>query len=467
MSPPHGGRDGSATPPRDFFGEAFATLRCILTRRLITALIAASVCSAVAHADPKREVPDYDGRGNPDAEAGSWVLWIPRVILFPLYVTNEYVLRRPIGAFITKAERDHWADTVEQVFTFGPKNNNVLYPTALFDFGLLPSVGFYYAGVDFLAKDNTLRVHAATWGPKWIAATIADRYNISKDDTIQTRFDFKRSEDNLFFGIGPNVQQGTESRYGLERFEVSQSYRHALAKESFIHAYGGVHRISFVDGGCCNDPTVSQQIDNGVLMKPEGFGEDYATVYGGVDLQLDSREPKPAPGSGGFFHVYGHPNFDLHESRSWLQYGGEVGAAVDLTGHQRVLKMQLALGFVDQTSGNGIPFTEYDQVGGELMPGFVPGWMTGRSTAAAQLGYRWPIWLGLDAQTRLTFGNAFDRHLAGLRPGDLRLSWDIGVTTASVRDQGFEILFGLGTETFDQGGGITSVRVAFGSRQGF
>lgn len=419
------------------------------------------------HADPKREVPDYDGRGNTDAEAGPWVLWIPRVVLFPLYFTNEYILRRPIGAFVRKAEREHWADTVEQVFTFGPKNNNVLFPTALFDFGLLPSVGFYYAGRDFIAKDNTLKVHAATWGAPWIAATIADRYQLGTDDVVQVRFDFKRSEDNLFFGIGPNVRDGTEARYGLERFETSGSYRHTISKESFVHTYAGIHRISFVDGGCCNDPTVSERIADGTLEKPPGFGDNYATVYGGVDVQLDSREPKPAPGSGGYLHAYGHPNFDLHENRSWIQYGGEVGAAVDLTGYQRVLKMQLALGFVDQMAGNSIPFTEYDQVGGELMPGFVPGWMTGLSTAAAQVGYRWPIWLGVDAQTRFTIGNAFDHHLAGLRPGNLRASYDIGLTTSNQRDQGFEILFGLGTETFDQGGGITSFRFAFGSRQGF
>jgi hypothetical protein len=47
------------------------------------------------------------------------------------------------------------------------------------------------------------------------------------------------------------------------------------------------------------------------------------------------------------------------------------------------------------------------------------------------------------------------------------MSYDIGFTTASVRDQGFEILFGIGTETLDQGAGITSFRFAFGSRQGF
>jgi hypothetical protein len=325
----------------------------------------------------------------------------------------------------------------------------------------------YYGGRDFLAPGNDLRLHVATWGVPWIAATAADRYTISKTDTIQLRFDFKRSEDNLFYGIGAEARDGTLSRYGLERIETSFSWRHQIMGESRFQLYGGVHRISFNDGTCCGNPSVADQVAAGVYAQPPGFGETYNAAFGGAELQLDTRMPKPAPGSGAYLHAYAHPNFDLHENRSWMQYGGEIGAAVDLTGHQRVLKMQLALGFVDQLAGDLIPFTEYQVLGGELMPGFVPGWMTGRSTAAAQLGYRWPVWLGIDAQTRFTFGNAFGVHLDGLRPGELRMSWDIGLTTASVRDQGFEILFGLGTETVDQGAGITSFRVAFGSRQGF
>ncbi|MFT3692767.1 MAG: hypothetical protein QM831_06480 [Kofleriaceae bacterium] len=415
-------------------------------------------------------MPNYDGRGNPDAEAGSPVLWVPRVILFPAWVTWEYVLRKPIGAFVTTAERHHWADTVEQIFTFGPQGNNVIYPTALFDFGLLPSVGVYYGGRDFLVKDNELRLHFATWGAPWIAATAADRYTFDKSDNIEVRFDFKRSEDNIFFGIGPDVKTGTQSRYGLERMEASAKYMRRFwgpDNESKLSVKAGAHRISFVSGGCCNDPTVSQLINEGVLAAPPEFGDAYATAFGTLDLQLDTRAPKPAPGSGAYLHAYATPNFDLHEARSWVQYGGTLGGAVDLTGKQRVLKMQLALGFVDQSSGNGIPFTEYQVLGGELMPGFIQGWMTGRSTAAAQIGYTWPVWLGLDGQTRVTFGNAFGEHLEGLGPSKLRMSFDIGLTTSSVRDQGFEILFGLGTETFDQGAGITSVRVAFGSRQGF
>jgi len=459
-------QDYSTVSSTSFFGEWFAELRTI--RTCICICLALAVTTSVVHADdPKRAVPDYDGRGNPDVDDHSWAWWIPRVILFPLWVPYEYVIRKPIGAFVTTAERDHWADTVESIFTFGPEGNNVIIPTVLFDFGLLPSVGVYYAGDDFLAKDNQLRLHFATWGPRWIDATAADRYSVTKGDVVETRFEFKRSEDNIYFGIGPDVKTGTLSRYGLEKIEGSASYRHKIVDESSVRVRGGVHRLSFVAGGCCGNPTVSQLVDNGTLEKPPLFGDDYATAFGGVDLQIDSRSPKPAPGSGWFLKANSNTNFDLHQTRSWIQYGGVLGASVDLTGHQRVLKMQLALQFVDQLQGEGIPFNEYAVLGGDLMPGFVPGWMTGRSTAAAQLGYRWPVWLGLDGQTRVTFGNAYGEHLQGLGPSKLRLSWDIGVTTSAVRDQGFEILFGLGTETFDQGAGITSVRVAFGSRQGF
>ena len=412
-------------------------------------------------------MPDYDGRGNPDTESGSWALWIPRVILFPFYAFGEYVIRRPVGAFVTTAERDHWADTVEGIFTFGPQGNNVIYPTALFDFGLLPSVGIFYGGNDFIVKDNQLRLHFATWGTPWIAATAADRYTIQKGDVVEARFDFKRSEDNIFYGIGPETRTSTISRYGLERWEAAASYHHTIVNESKVGFKAGIHRISFVDGGCCNNPTVSQEIAAGAYPMPPEFGDAYAAVFAGANLQLDTRAPRPAPGSGAYLDAYANTNFDTHEDRSWIQYGGVVGLAVDLTGHQRVLKMQLALGFVDQMAGNTIPFTEYQVLGGELMPGFIPGYMVGESTAAAQLGYTWPIWLGLDAQTRVTFGNAFGHHLDELGPDKLRASWDIGLTTSTVRDQGFEILFGLGSRTFDDGFGVDSVRVAFGSRQGF
>lgn len=452
-------------------GASRAERGIILNARIhIVAGLAALLASTVtAHAEPKRPVPDYDGRGNPDTDGDSWPLWIPRIVLSPVYVAHEYLIRRPLGAFVTKAEREHWADSVQEIFTFGPKGNNVIYPTALFDFGLLPSVGVYYAGEDFLAVDNTLRVHAATWGRPWISATVADHYAIDNSNTVQARFEFRRAEDNIYFGIGPDAKQSNESRFGLEKAEASLSYHTKIpGRESRLQIWGGVHRLTPIDGTCCADPSIAQEVAMGELPAPPGLHETYTAAFAAVDLLLDSRAPKPAPGSGAFLHAWAQPNKELPGDRSWMQYGGEVGGSVDLDGQQRVIKMQLAVSLLDQIRGTrAIPFTEYPVMDGDLMPGFVPGWLRGQSLAAAQVGYTWPVWIGFDGQTRFTVGNAYGEHLDGLMPGKFRWSWDIGLTTNTHRDQGFELLFGLGSETFDQGAGITSVRFAIGSRQGF
>jgi hypothetical protein len=420
-----------------------------------------------ARADPKREVPDYDGRGNPDADTGSWALWIPRIVLSPLYVTNEYVLRRPLGAFVRRAERDRWADTLSDVFTWGENRKNLIVPTALYDFGLLPCVGFYYSGDDAFVPGNALRLHAATWGERWINATAADRYTIDPAQRVQARFEFKRSEDNLFFGIGPDITDRAQSRYGLQRFDGRLSYRLRLSSASRIDVESGIRRIGFTEGECCGDPSLDVQIARGQVMSPPGYREPYTVGYGTVGVMLDSRRPAPDPGSGGYLSVQGKPSFDLDGGRSWIQYGGAIGGAIDLTGHRRSLRAQVMLDLVDSMTGSSIPFTEYPMLGGEEMPGFVAGWMTDRSAAAAQLGYTWPVWLALDAQARFTIGNAFGEHLTGLAPEKLRMSADIGFTTSTAFDQGFELLVGIGTETFDQGASITSVRFAVGSRRGF
>jgi hypothetical protein len=423
--------------------------------------------AGAAHADPKREVPDYDGRGNPDSEPETWVAWIPRVVLAPFYAVSEYVIRRPLGALVSTAERHHWAESVEEIFTFGKNNDQVIVPTALWDFGLLPSVGLYYAGADLFVPHNTLRIHAATWGKPWIVTTIADRYNIDNASSVQGRFEFRRAEDNIFFGIGPDVTSATRSRYGLQREEGTLAYRQRFMGESFVQAHLGLHHISFTDGTCCDDPQLLERVAEGTLMLPPGYGDAYTAAFGVFEVQLDTRAPRPLPGSGAYLNLVAQPNFEIFDHRSWMQYGGVIGGAVDLTGHQRVLKLQLAVAFADDLAGSAMPFTEYPVLGGDQMPGYIPGWLTGKSTAVAQLGYTWPVWIGIDGQTRFSLGNAYNDHLSGLAPGTLRWSWDIGLATNALRDQGLEFLVGLGSETFDQGGHVTSVRVAVGSRQGF
>ncbi|MEO8703176.1 MAG: hypothetical protein ABI867_24230 [Kofleriaceae bacterium] len=388
-------------------------------------------------------------------------------MLSPLYLTNEFLVRRPLGALVRHAERAHWADSLVSFFTIG--KSSFIIPTALFDFGLLPSVGVYYSGGDLFAEGNTLRLHAATWGKRWINITAADRQEITKTSSVQARFEFKRSLDNLFYGIGPDVVRDNRSRYGLERFEGSATGETNLGGGVRLSLEGGVHRYTFLEGSCCGDPSVDDLLAMAVVEAPPGYRDTYSTAFATADATLDTRQPKPAPGSGVYVNAHATGNFNMYRPQSWLQYGAVAGAALDVTGHQRTFRAQLAVDFVDPMSGGDaeIPFIELVSLGGVLMPGFVSGWMTGRSTIAAQVGYTWPVWLSLDGQVRFAIGNAFDEQLSGFAPNKLRMSGDFGFATSQARNQAFEVLFGLGTETFEQGAGITSVRVTVGSRQGF
>ena len=47
------------------------------------------------------------------------LIWVPRVILFPGYLVTEYVVRRPLGAFVTFLEREAVVQQAYGLFTFG------------------------------------------------------------------------------------------------------------------------------------------------------------------------------------------------------------------------------------------------------------------------------------------------------------------------------------------------------------
>ena len=432
------------------------------------ALALALAASGLASADPQRAAPDYDGRGNEDAEGGNWALWIPRVLLSPLYLINEYVLRRPIGALIEVAERDRWVDTVSDAFTFGPDNNYLLVPTVLFDFGLSPSIGLYFSGDNLIKPGNSINLHAATWGPRQITATALDRYTWNAGRSIlSARVDFNRTQDSLFLGLGPDVTDATKSRYGLRRIDTHLSFKQSLTGESGFSVYAGVRTVGVRDGSCCGDPALADRIEDGSVMAPPGYGQDYTAFYQRARLTLDTRPPRPAPATGGYLSLGAETAFDIRNARSWIRYGGVLGGVLDVTGHQHAVGLKVSVDLIDAMQGDEIPFTELPMLGSAMMPGFVDGWMLGQSTTAAQLSYTWPVAVWLDGELRLSAGNAFGDHLAGFAFDKLRLSGDIGVTSIGARNQGLELLFGLGTETIEHGEHITSVRLTIGSRQGF
>jgi hypothetical protein len=125
--------------------------------------------------------------------------------------------------------------------------------------------------------------------------------------------------------------------------------------------------------------------------------------------------------------------------------------------------------FVDPlASGAVIPFTEQIVLGGSgPMRGYLFGRLVDRSAAIATLKYRWPIWVYLDGTLQGALGNVFGPQLEDFRAKLLRVSSAIGVESVGTADHTFEVLFGLGTETIDQGANVNSVRLLFGTNRGF
>jgi hypothetical protein len=442
-------------------------------------LLLSLLLAGTADGEPKREVPNYDGRGNPDAKPSA-ALWVPRIVLSPLYVVHEYLIRRPLGALVETAERHQWVHQVKDLLEFGPNGDMFVFPTFAYDFGLLPAAGVSYRWRNAGVEDNTFWAHAGTWGPSWIATHADDTYAFDGSAmAVTTRVAFLRRSDNLFYGVGPDVTSATEARYALQRFDATEMFAWDFWRASALSFAVGTRSSILRDGTCCTNPELSELIASGVVPTPPGYDPSHLTIYERASLRVDSRAPSPEPGAGVYVELRGEDHVDVHTSDAWLRYGGEAGVAFDLDGRKRILRFLVATELVDPIGARSdVPFYELAQLGGQdvltgflgendTMSGFLRGWMNGRSVVTGGAAYTWPVWTWLDGQARVAVGNAFDEHFDGFAPDKLRLSADIGITTTAGHAAAIQLIIGVGTETFEQGGRITSVRAALGTRAGF
>jgi hypothetical protein len=83
------------------------------------------------------------------------------------------------------------------------------------------------------------------------------------------------------------------------------------------------------------------------------------------------------------------------------------------------------------------------------------------------LRYAWPIWIWLNGSLQVATGNVFGEHFAGFRAERSRLSTALGIESSGSRDSIFQALLGFGTETFESGAQVDSLRIVVGARSGF
>jgi hypothetical protein len=418
---------------------------------------------------PRRELPDYDGRGAPPTTAGQVALWVPRVILSPLYLTSEFLLRRPLGALMTTAERSGWPTILYNFFTFGPEHNAGFAPIVFVDFGFLPAVGAYIFWNDAFFKGQNLHFHGSVWSGDWLAGALTDHITFATDKVLTLKVTGVRRPDHAFYGLGPNTLNSSRSRFGEDLIEGYAMLEVPFWRSSRVKAAAGVRAVNLYPGHYASDPSLDERAASGAFPVPDGFNRGYTEEYNYVLAALDTRKDV-AIGSGARVELEAEQGTDVRRSptTTWIRYGATAGVFYDLNSYGRIVSLSAATLFAEPLGSEPIPFTELVTLGGDrLMRGFFPGRLVDRSAAVATLRYRWPIAFVLDGSIQAAVGNVFGVQLEEFKPRLLRFAGAIGVETVGSTDGSFQALLGIGTETFDHGGQVDSVRFVIGTNRGF
>jgi hypothetical protein len=456
-----------------FDSNAKVQIQMILIVRWSAALavVCALTLGTPALADaPKRQLPDYSGHGPAPTTAGDVVIWLPRVVLSPLYLTSEYVIRKPLGAAIAGAERARLPSILYNFFTFGPEHKIGFAPIAFVDLGFNPDFGLYLFWDDAIFTGNDLRLHGAAWNRDWLAGSLTERIRFRHGERLTFKFSAVRRPDHVFYGIGPSTLESNRSRYGEDLLEAASLVELPSWRANRLEAGVGFRSVSLYHGHYGDDPSVEQSAAAQVFPLPFGFGRGYTMEYNLVRLILDTRRRSATPGTGLRLELAAEQGADVRRSpgSSWIRYSGTAGAFVDLNEHGRVASVAITALFADPLGTEPIPFTELVSLGGEgPMRGFYPGRLVDRSALVATAGYRWPIAPWLDGSIRAAVGDVFGVHLDEFRSGLLRLSGALGIETVGSTDGSFEALVGFGTETFEHGAQVDTVRLVLGTNRGF
>jgi len=418
-------------------------------------------------------LPDYDGRGLQPTTAGDVALWIPRILLSPVYLVTEWLIRRPLGALISAAERADLPETIYNFFAFGPDHKAGIVPIAFVDFGFNPSIGVYAFWDDAFFKGNDARLHVSFWPSAWFGASALERIRFHGKDSFQVKVVVVRRPDQVFYGTGPGSLESSQSRYGEDKLDIGGLFDFPLWRSSKIDAGPGFRSVTFRDGHYGHDPGIIEKSASGAFPLPDGFARGYTAEYNDILVALDSRRAYPAEGSGVRVELQGEQGSDIRQSpgSGWIHYAAGAGGFWDLDGYRRVLSLSAAAIFADPLGERPVPFTELVTVGGDIatpggfrapMPGFFPGRLIDRSAAVATLRYKWPIGPWVAGSIQGAVGNVFGRHLDDFDTKLLRLSAAVGIESDSSPDSSFELMFGLGTETFEHGAQVDSLRFLVG-----
>jgi hypothetical protein len=431
--------------------------------------------------DHDRKKPDYDGRG--DDYSPSPAVWAPRVVLFPFYAIERWVLRAPMKGIAVWADKHRAIPHLVSWLSFFDGRLTFL-PAIQIGNGQRFGVGFTFKGHDLFGPWHRMNGAMTTDFTNNIMTNWQNTAKLGFAD-LNLNIAYQQRNDLVFYGTGKRTLETDQTRFErmkpFAQLEIvfgsgagaSSRASNSLAMGEFVSSgeqpsaadhLGARFGIEFSDNNfkcttrqpdICGPDHRAGTPDDRFTLDQNG---DAAFFYSGYSLMrlkavlsVDTRSATSPSSTGARLDIFGRYGEGLGQRSQdvrFYRYGGEASAFVDLTkGRHRVLAARLYVEMVDPISNSKIPFEELITLGGfETMRGFLRARFQGRSAVVASLEYRWPVWSFLDADLFYDIGNAFDEHLKDFDLDWLRSSYGLILRTNTSRDVAFTVSFGIGSK---------------------
>jgi hypothetical protein len=413
---------------------------------------------------PKRAVPDYDGRAPAPSTTGAKLAWIPRVILFPFRLVADFVLRRPIGWAISRAEHSKgFRRFIRSLFHEYEHGSPFIFPVVLVDFGFQPSIGLRALWRnDFLRKGGSASVRVGTGGLDYWRADGSTKQRFGPI-AISAGIGANRRPDYVFYGVGYDTPPDARARYSARKLVARAGISGHLEGLGELEVWGAGTDTSFRTSTWGGE-SIEEQVAAGRIDElPDAYIGGYSTFRIGSSVTLDTRFDGRRARSGARLDATIERVFDAEDSRqAWTRFELQIGAGllIDPVAERKV-DVRLDLQFVEGDSGVDIPFLELaTNAGTKLLGGMPPGRLYDRSAITLRMDYTWPLAAWLDARAHLAFGNVYDKGLRGLSLSTLRGSTGLGVFIAGLaaeRQVGISAAFG--TEPLGDGLDFSGSRI--------
>ena len=429
------------------------------------AMIAALAPHAAADQKPPpdRPVPDYDGREEPTTVTDV-LLWIPRVVLFPVRIVVDYGVRHPVGWVVSKAEHSKgFKRFVRDFFREVENANPLIFPVALVDFGFKPSIGarvIWRRG--YLVPNSDVTVRAGTGGTDWWRLDGGIKSKIGALRTTALAGANARP-DYVFYGIGRDTPNEAKARYAARRLFARGSIGGHIEDVGDATMFFGLTDNELSSSTYGDEPSIEEQVAAGrITALPAGYEDDYRTGRVGARITLDTRFDGKRARSGARLDAAVERVYNLTSETAWTRLELMIGGSVLIDAiAERKLDIRIGAELVEPDHDDTIvPFPELATIAnGSWLRGLPPGRVYGQSAAAFLFDYNWPLAAWLDAHAHFGAGNVFAKELSGFSLGRLRGSFGGALTIAGLSERQIGVSLTFGTEPLGGDFDVTSSRL--------